>query len=58
MVLDLTPLLDDRVKEIPVEEDIPLDVLFRGGDELQFRVRRDECVAAEVLPSWKERGGR
>ena len=37
MVLDLTPLLDDRVKEIPVEEDIPLDVLFRGGDELQFR---------------------
>ena len=41
MGIDLTPLLDDRVKEIPVDEEIPLERFLRGGDEF----RLDEPVS-------------
>ncbi len=36
MVIDLTPLLDGRVNELPVDEEVPMKRFLRNGDELQF----------------------
>ena len=36
MVIDLIPLLDERVNEILVDREVPMETFLRSGDELQF----------------------
>ena len=44
MVIDLTPLLDGRVNEIPVDSEVPMKRFLRNGDELQFDQPFSHCL--------------